>query len=186
MTDSASLAGGAFCLFVAIHWLLIPAGLRRRAVLGVTLVGLGLWQPVTTAVVTGYCWAIHRVGARARRGESLEVARRLGLLSVLLWVGVTQAPPALSRLALPAYAVPAGLSYLVFRAVHYLIECGRGTFEEDHDFGEFLLYMLFLPTFFGGPIERFERFTATGRTPSTGRASPKAAAESCSASSRSW
>ncbi len=161
--SEAYLACAFACLFVALYWTVIPSHRRRQAILVATLVALVLWQPVFTGLSVAYCFAIYRVGRGVRLGGEAHGTRRLAVFTVLLWIGASLAAPLLGAAQIHSYVVPLGLSYLTFRAIHYLIECERETFEGEHGFSEFLLYMVFLPTYLAGPIERFERFTETGR-----------------------
>ena len=50
-----------------------------------------------------------------------------------------------------------GISYLTFRAVGMIIEMRDGTLKE-FSLWEFLRFLLFMPTFSSGPIDRFKRF----------------------------
>ena len=50
-----------------------------------------------------------------------------------------------------------GISYLTFRSVGMIIELRDGVLKE-FSLWEFLRFMLFLPTFSSGPIDRFKRF----------------------------
>ena len=50
-----------------------------------------------------------------------------------------------------------GISYLTFRAVGMIIEMRDGVLKE-FTLWEFLRFMLFMPTFTSGPIDRFKRF----------------------------
>ena len=50
-----------------------------------------------------------------------------------------------------------GISYLTFRSVGMIIEMRDGVLKE-FTIGEFLRFMLFMPTFTSGPIDRFKRF----------------------------
>ena len=50
-----------------------------------------------------------------------------------------------------------GISYLTFRAVGMMIELRDGVLK-DFSLWEFLRFMLFMPTFSSGPIDRFKRF----------------------------
>ncbi|HUT55129.1 MAG TPA: MBOAT family O-acyltransferase [bacterium] len=61
------------------------------------------------------------------------------------------------RFFMQKYVVPAGMSYYVFRLVHYLVERYRGRVEKLGPL-KFLHYLMFFPTFAAGPIERSERF----------------------------
>ena len=50
-----------------------------------------------------------------------------------------------------------GISYLTFRSVGIIIELRDGVIK-DFTLWEFLRFMLFMPTFSSGPIDRFKRF----------------------------
>ena len=50
-----------------------------------------------------------------------------------------------------------GISYLTFRSVGMIIELRDGVLK-DFNLWEFLRFMLFMPTFSSGPIDRFKRF----------------------------
>lgn len=53
--------------------------------------------------------------------------------------------------------LPLGVSYFVFRLIHYAIESGRENLP-THNYMEFLTYLFFFPIITAGPIERFEHF----------------------------
>jgi D-alanyl-lipoteichoic acid acyltransferase DltB (MBOAT superfamily) len=57
----------------------------------------------------------------------------------------------------PRILIPLGLSYVIFRLVHYVVERYRGKVPES-TFSEFAAYVLFFPTFVAGPVERFPAF----------------------------
>ena len=50
-----------------------------------------------------------------------------------------------------------GISYLTFRSVGMIMEMRDGVLS-DFSLWQFLRFMLFMPTFSGGPIDRFKRF----------------------------
>lgn len=50
-----------------------------------------------------------------------------------------------------------GISYLTFRSVGIVIELRDGVIK-DFTLWEFLRFLLFMPTFSSGPIDRFKRF----------------------------
>ena len=50
-----------------------------------------------------------------------------------------------------------GISYLTFRSLGIIIELRDGVIK-DFTFWEFLRFLLFMPTFSSGPIDRFKRF----------------------------
>jgi len=54
--------------------------------------------------------------------------------------------------------LPVGLSYFIFRLIHYLIESYRGTIQ-NKSLLIFFNYLFFFPTLIAGPIERFQNFS---------------------------
>ncbi|MCF8296907.1 MAG: hypothetical protein K9J13_05110 [Saprospiraceae bacterium] len=50
-----------------------------------------------------------------------------------------------------------GISYILFRYVHWLIESYRKTIKQS-DYGTFVNYILFFPTFLAGPIDQYKNF----------------------------
>jgi len=69
--------------------------------------------------------------------------------------GLSQA----SRGVLPDIVLPLGISYIVFRMIHYSVEVYRGK-APPSGFADFAAYVLFFPTFRAGPVERFPAFQA--------------------------
>ena len=53
--------------------------------------------------------------------------------------------------------VPVGMSYVVFRLLHYIVEVYRKSLP-GHTFYDFALYVFFFPTYVAGPVDRFQRF----------------------------
>ena len=53
--------------------------------------------------------------------------------------------------------IPLGLSYYSFRQIHYAFESLKGRLPA-HTFLDYACYLLFLPTFLVGPINRFQEF----------------------------
>jgi len=54
-------------------------------------------------------------------------------------------------------ALPLGASYIIFRMIHYTVEIYRGRIPES-SLSDFALYVLFIPTYWAGPVERFPAF----------------------------
>ena len=50
-----------------------------------------------------------------------------------------------------------GLSYILFRMVHWIVECRRQTLR-SHNILTFINYLFFFPTFTAGPIDTFNKF----------------------------
>jgi len=60
------------------------------------------------------------------------------------------------------YIVPLGVSYLVFKLIAYVADVFRGSIKEP-DFMELLAFILFLPTFPAGPIDKYQNFAGCRR-----------------------
>lgn len=52
---------------------------------------------------------------------------------------------------------PLGISYIIFRLIHYIVEAYRDRVPRS-SFSDFALYVLFFPAFLSGPVERFQEF----------------------------
>jgi len=64
----------------------------------------------------------------------------------------------LNALPLKNVMLVPGISYLILRVIHFSIECYRKRIK-DLDFLTFLNYILFFPSFFGGPLIRYNQFS---------------------------
>jgi alginate O-acetyltransferase complex protein AlgI len=64
--------------------------------------------------------------------------------------------------ALPGGLLPLGASYLVFRAIHYVVDVAKRRLAPGTP-AEFATYALFFPAFLAGPVERFGRFREQAR-----------------------
>ena len=61
------------------------------------------------------------------------------------------------QIKLAKVLLPLGLSYIIFRLIHYIVEVYRDNTPRG-SFVDFALYVLFFPTFLAGPVERFPAF----------------------------
>lgn len=62
-----------------------------------------------------------------------------------------------SRLSLPGWALPLGISFFTFEFVHYLADSYRGLIP-THRLRDFVAFTFFFPTLVSGPIKRFQTF----------------------------
>jgi alginate O-acetyltransferase complex protein AlgI len=63
----------------------------------------------------------------------------------------------ISDLTFSKMIVPLGLSYIIFRLIHYIVESYKQNLPQ-HSIWDMALYVLFFPTFFAGPVDRFPGF----------------------------
>src|SRR5688572_14189213 len=105
-----------------------------------------------------------------------------GLVNLVWWLVRTGRPPSGAAAGVIALAAglaaykwlhvaylaegmtsPLGLSYLVFRLIHVLLEARREQLPPDRDWAEFMHYAFSPAIFSAGPIERWDHFTAERR-----------------------
>ena len=133
-----------------------------------TLISFGYLASLTvrsTLAVTAWS-LLFFYGARLVRGESRSAQRALValILGVLAFLGAFKyIPPIVAALGgeslVGRVLVPIGISYYVFKLIHYAVEVHRDTLE-PHSLLEFLGFMLWFPIFTAGPIERFDQYLA--------------------------
>jgi len=56
------------------------------------------------------------------------------------------------------YLIPLGIAYIVLQNIGYLLDVNRGILSADHNFLNYLSYILFFPKLSSGPIEAARRF----------------------------
>ncbi len=153
----------------AIYWLALPRQWRTAFLFGASVAFAAVFSLPFTAyfllnVALTYVAGrrIERKDATARTVLQLTLAWLVGnllffkytnrvleaLFSTTDWFSLFPRPE------LPRIVLPLGISYVIFRLIHYAVEVyrrkiPRGTFV---DLG---LYVLFFPTFLAGPVDRF-------------------------------
>jgi len=115
--------------------------------------------PLTAFVLLGY-GGIRYVG-KFKNGISQGVAIAAFVL-LFIWLKhyslIAFAP------TLPFAYFVVGLSYMLFRILHLMIEVKDGRLRPP-PFADYVLYVCFFPSFVSGPIQRFEEFDAQVRQP---------------------
>ncbi len=155
----------SYVAIVLVYWL-VPLRWRMRFLTCAFAAVLLTFAPVPVSIMLSMSVATFAVFNATTLAplRSTWPGMLLVVGSICVYLVVVKYIPALSVLfgsGLEAgrAAVPLGLSYLTFRLVHYAVESRNGRLPA-HAFGEFMAYAMFLPIFFAGPIERFDRFFA--------------------------
>jgi len=155
---------------VAGYWLL-PAR-WRMGFLGTVSLGYLLWaefaltgRVLTIPVLLGFTLAFYLLGpVVARPGRAPRRVLSLLILAALAYLAwFKYVPPVLQALqghfALAHVVIPLGISYYTFKLIHYAVEVARGNIK-DRSLASFFAYILLLPIFTAGPIERYDHFLA--------------------------
>ena len=141
------------------YWLLVPERHRRASLVLASAAGLALLDPRLVVLVTFVAVALYaclRLILSARLGNPWTVVIPASLGLVSLFVGNKLGG---SGGLLPSQGglVWIGVSYLVLKAAAVMIDAARGTLREA-GFVDLLFWIVFLPTYTGGPIEEFDHF----------------------------
>ena len=158
--DTASFQLVAFGLAVALLSNLSRSRAWRLAVLLVaSIVFLGMlahspivFLPMIGFLLLGYAGLIliERGGSRSVTGSILAV------LFVYAWLKKYTFLPEITFLRHPYFTL--GLSYILFRVLHLLIEAGDKDGDRRIGFSAYLLYTLNFTTLLSGPIQRYDEF----------------------------
>lgn len=108
--------------------------------------------PLIAFVLAGYGALL--VVERRKTGHAVALSV-LTLVAVFIWLKrypfVTAVP------SVPFEYAVVGLSYILFRLLHLVLEVGDGALKRP-SFRRYLAYLFFFPAFLSGPINRYEPF----------------------------
>lgn len=160
------IQSGTFWLVLALavpaYWL-IPSKWRPAFLTAVSFGYLASLTIRSTLAAAGWSLLFY-YSAGYLRSDSPR-ARKVLLVLILAALGFLGAfkyiPPIVAALGgeslVGRVLVPIGISYYVFKLIHYAVEVHRETLPE-HSLMQFLAFMLWFPIFTAGPIERFDQF----------------------------
>lgn len=135
-----------FLLTVSLGYL---ATLDWRSVVALSVLATVFWR--LTPLLAGD-------GPAARRCVVGSVLACCGFLGAVKYL-----PPLLQALSAGSghavWIIPLGVSYYIFKLIHYVVESSRGTIALM-PWPSFFLYLFLFPTFTAGPIERYDHFIA--------------------------
>ena len=160
----------ALAVAVAAYWLIVPAGRRPLFLLVLSVLATALINAVfaiyflvNIAIVYAAAAAVRQERANRKAVLVLSLVWLVGNLcffkyGMTLFRKIAEAglPPVAGASAV-GILFPMGMSYVVFRLVHYMVESYRGNVPRG-TFTELALYVIFFPTFLAGPVDRFQRF----------------------------
>lgn len=117
--------------------------------------------PLLAFVAAGYGALVLAERGRVRHAIALSIVVLVGVFIWLKRYPFVEAVPALSF----PYAL-VGLSYILFRMLHLILEVGDGALTRP-SFPRYLAYLFFFPAFLSGPIHRYEPFSRDLDEPAT-------------------
>lgn len=145
----------AFLPAVILVWLALPRG-RLWLLLAASLAFYSWGEPQFVPVVLASAGLDYALGPAVARGSPwalrLGVAANLAVLVVYKYLGFLGG---IAGMALPAIALPIGVSFVVFEKITYLADISRGLAPARAGFARYLAYVLFFPKLLAGPIVKF-------------------------------
>ena len=157
-----------FWLFLAVTpalFRVLPQGIKFWWVAAASILYVLSISPTSAALALAAAGLAYGLGgAAARHPARRKLLVRTGvflLLGLLLFWKYT---PDIARTHAEGswfarIAYPVGLSFYVFRLIHYVIEVSRENIV-NRDPGTFLAYVMFVPIYTAGPIEQYDHFLA--------------------------
>ncbi|MEQ8816196.1 MAG: MBOAT family O-acyltransferase [Thalassobaculum sp.] len=150
---------------------LLPARVPRDLILLAASLGFvaAALDPASLAGLAAFVlagFALLRVVERQRRPGVLAAAVAAAVALFWLLGENDVALGAALGLPRPEPVVLLGLSYVMFRVVHLLVDVGQGELAAPVGLRGYLGYLLFFPNFLAGPIQRYEDLAPQLATPS--------------------
>lgn len=139
---------------IGFYWLL-PSSLRKIFLALASLVFFVLidWVSACYLIIFLFVsYAVTHYCPKSKLAISITIASIIGVLAYHK-LQISSQPFDVLR----DVAMPIGMSYYIFRIIHYMIDKYRNILP-DHTFYEYTSYLFFLPTLLVGPIHRFTQF----------------------------
>jgi len=133
----------------------IPERFRKLSLIAVTFVYLLIYSPLSAVLLLLLSLITFYGSNRYKIGSWKLILLIILLIAVFTYFKVQDRTGFTDDLN--TRVIPLGLSYYIFRLVHYLFERYKKNLPR-HKLSEFLNYMFFLPTLLVGPINRFNEF----------------------------
>lgn len=152
------------------YWIILPRQWRSIFLFAASLCFMSLFSIEYTIYFVFNAAIIYYAGVLiGREGKSRKLILKLSLiwligsLSVFKYLhillnSVFQMSSPLTSMPETTFteiALPVGISYIVFRLIHYIVEIYRKSLPE-HTFWDLAAYVFFFPTFIAGPVDRFQ------------------------------
>ncbi|HPE40792.1 MAG TPA: MBOAT family O-acyltransferase [Bacteroidales bacterium] len=153
-------------IYNAVKWITTHIWIRNLLIfLGNILILLTLVKEHTLIVISVFSVLIYFIGkilqqrnSKTLLATSLSIILSLFIIRNYPYIQLQLSDGILSFINAPILSVQKlGLSYILFRLIHFLVESYRNHIQRSN-FITFLNYILFFPTFIAGPIDTYNNF----------------------------
>lgn len=159
----------ALLVSTLFFWTVVPEQFRTKFLIGLGCVLLGILQLKFTIFLVAMVIAVFYGTKVMVEKPRLKVLAFWLIALVIVLVGFKYFHIIFDTIAAPehafskTYLVPLGVSYLIFKLIAFVLDVFRGEIK-DPRLEELLAFILFIPSFPAGPIERYQNF-ASSRKP---------------------
>ncbi len=148
-----------------IFWTLIPEQFRTYFIIAASFIGLAFIQIKFTILLMILIVMVYLLALIIKRQQKGKIRFLVGgILGLALVLLIGKYAGNLLTLIFSEetsfaqkYLVPLGISYLCFKLIAFLIDVYRGKIT-DPGLDQLMAFILFVPTFPAGPIERYQNF----------------------------
>ena len=150
-----------------LMWTAVKPAYRTWFIAAASFFGLFYLQPKFTLILVALLVGVHQVAkalCRAKEDRKRVTIFSLGAVALVLVLLFGKYGGAFLRTLFSEeniwaqnYLVPIGISYLVFKLIAFILDVYRGTIKNPKLL-ELFAFILFIPTFPAGPIERYQNF----------------------------
>lgn len=146
-----------------VYWTLVPVKYRTLFVAFSSALALAFLQPSFTVFLFGMTFGVY-TAAKSLRANKKSHKLLLGIsVLAVFFLACKYSSGFMLRMFehevffIQFIIVPLGVSYFSFKFIAFLLDVYRGIINE-FSYLDLLCFILFLPTFPAGPIERFQNF----------------------------
>ncbi len=162
-----------FSMLIAslLYWFAVPSKFRATFITSTSICALAWLQPIFTVILIGLIFAVYLAGLQIAKEDNQKVKKLMTtLISLTIFLLLGKYAHAIFTkifsqevFFFKMIIVPLGISYLSFKLIAFVIDVYRGIIT-NFKFMELLCFIVFLPTFPAGPIERFQNFESKHET----------------------
>ncbi len=135
----------------------LPKRFAQVGLIGLFVAFMVLNAPLSLAILAATACISYFVIRRLGSKTTVVVPLVVFLAAVLIWFKANHSWVVGELGQVAAAAVPLGISYYIFRQIHYVFEAYKKKLP-PHTLFDYVSYLFFLPTLFAGPINLFQNF----------------------------
>lgn len=138
-----------------------PKFLIYIAITSLTVYGAGMLMDGDRNKVTAWLKANKETLSKDEKKEYKEKHKKVRLAYLLICLFINLGILVALKFRIVNFALPLGISFYTLRAVGYLVDIHRGTYEAEKNPLKFMLFISFFPIILQGPIANYNEIAET-------------------------